>query len=351
MNEELQGHERVSGDAYAQAGVDIGAGNAAVALYRARTAGWRHANQLDALGNFAGLFAYPTPDAENVLVGSADGVGTKILVAAALRRYDTVGQDLVNHCVNDILVTNATPLFFLDYLAVGALDPEMAGLVVSGVHQACQRNNVALLGGETAEMPGLYAPGHFDLAGTIVGTVRRAELPQVESVSVGDAIIGLPSNGLQTNGYSLARKVIPEGEWSAPFDGATFGERLLAIHPSFFEPVRAIQRVARVKAMAHVTGGGLLENVPRTLRAGVQAVFDARAWSVPAIVAEVARRAQLSHEECYRTLNMGVGFTLIVPAEDAAAALAAVPNAVSVGRIEARRDGEPAVIVHPRAAA
>ncbi len=351
MNEELQGHERASGDAYARAGVDIGAGNAAVALYRARTAGWRHANQLDALGNFAGLFAYPTPDAENVLVGSADGVGTKILVAAALRRYDTVGQDLVNHCVNDILVTNATPLFFLDYLAVGALDPEMAGQVVSGVHQACQRNNVALLGGETAEMPGLYAPGHFDLAGTIVGTVRRAELPQVESVNVGDAIIGLPSNGLQTNGYSLARKVIPEEEWSAPFDGATVGERLLAIHPSFSEPVRAIQRVARVKAMAHITGGGLLENVPRTLRAGVQAVFDARAWSVPAIVAEVARRAQLSHEECYRTLNMGVGFTLIVPAEDAAAALAAVPNAVSVGRIEARSDGEPAVIVRPRTAA
>ncbi|TAM61857.1 phosphoribosylformylglycinamidine cyclo-ligase [bacterium] len=351
VNEELQVRGRSDDDAYARAGVDIGAGNAAVALYRMRTAGWRHANQLDALGGFAGLFAYPSPDAENVLVGSADGVGTKILVAAALRRYDSVGQDLVNHCVNDILVTNATPLFFLDYLAVGSLDPEMAGSVVAGVHEACRRNNVALLGGETAEMPGLYAPGHFDLAGTIVGTVRRAELPHVESVDPGDAIVGLPSNGLQTNGYSLARSLIAESEWAHPFDGATFGERLLAIHPSFLEPVRAVQRVARVKAMAHITGGGLLENVPRTLREGVKAVFDASAWSVPAIVAEVAARAQLTHQERYRTLNMGIGFTLIVPAQDAAAALAAVPGAVLAGRVEVREAGEPAVVVRPPSAA
>jgi len=338
----VHGNQR---DAYAEAGVDIAAGNAAVALYRAKTAGWRHPNQLDALGGFAGLFAYPTPDAENVLVGSADGVGTKILVAAALRRYDTVGQDLVNHCVNDILVTNATPLFFLDYLAVGVLDPEMAGAVVAGVHEACRRNEVALLGGETAEMPGLYAPGHFDLAGTIVGTVRRSDLPRKESVEPGDAVIGLPSNGLQTNGFSLARKVIPESEWGAPFDGATLGERLLAIHPSFLEPVRAIRRAARIKAMAHITGGGLLENVPRTLPDGVKAVFDARTWSVPAIVGEVAARAGLSHEERYRTLNMGVGYTLIVPAEEAQTAALAVPGAAVVGRIEARSAGEAAVVV------
>lgn len=341
----------MDGDAYAHAGVDIGAGNAAVALYRARTAGWRHANQLDALGGFAGLFAYPSPDAENVLVGSADGVGTKILVAAGMRRFDTVGQDLVNHCVNDILVTNATPLFFLDYLAVGALDPEMAGQVVAGVFAACQRNNVALLGGETAEMPGLYAPGHFDLAGTIVGTVRRSDLPRKESLVAGDAIIGLPSNGLQTNGYSLARNVIPEREWGAPFDGATYGERLLAIHPSFLEPVRAIQRVARVKAMAHITGGGLSENVPRTLREGLKAAFDARTWSVPPIVAEVAARGALTHEERYRTLNMGVGYTLIVAGQDAAAAAGAVPGAAVVGRIAERGAGEPAVVIEPRMAA
>jgi len=351
VNEQREQRGRANGDAYARAGVDIAAGNAAVALYRARTAGWRHANQLDALGGFAGLFAYPSPDAEDVLVASTDGVGTKIMVAAALRRFDTVGQDLVNHCVNDILVTNATPLFFLDYLAVGTLEPAMAGEVVAGVHEACRHNNVALLGGETAEMPGLYAPGHFDLAGTIVGAARRRDLPDVASVAPGDVIVGLPSNGLQTNGYSLARKVIREEEWSMPFDGATYGERLLSIHPSFLEPVRAIVRVARVKAMAHITGGGLLENVPRTLPEGVQAVFDARTWSVPAIVAEVAARAELTHEERYRTLNMGIGYTLIVSPRDADAAVAAAPGAAVVGRIRAREAGAPAVVIEPRASA
>lgn len=333
-------------DAYARAGVDIAAGNEAVERYKTVTGGWRHADQLDALGGFGGLFKLPG-DERRALVASADGVGTKILIAAEMQKYDTVGADLVNHCVNDILVVNATPLFFLDYLAVGKLDPAVAADVVRGCHDACRKNNCALLGGETAEMPGLYAPGHFDLAGTIVGVVDIADVPDPNSVTAGDAIVGLPSVGLHTNGYTLARKLIAQEEWQQPFDGRTFGEALLAEHPSYYNDVRAIQRVAKVKAMSHITGGGLLENVPRTLPAGVKAVFEQARWSVPPLFDELVRRGNLTHEERYRTLNMGIGYTLIVPLADAEKAAAAVPGASVIGWIEERRGDEPRVIVHP----
>ena len=333
-------------DAYARAGVDIAAGNEAVERYKTVTGGWRHADQLDALGGFGGLFKLPG-DERRALVASADGVGTKILIAAEMKKYDTVGADLVNHCVNDILVVNATPLFFLDYLAVGKLDPAIAADVVRGCHDACRKNNCALLGGETAEMPGLYAPDHFDLAGTIVGVVDVADVPDTNSVKAGDAIVGLPSVGLHTNGYTLARKLIPPQEWQQPFDGRTFGDALLAEHPSYYNDVRAIQRVAKVKAMSHITGGGLLENVPRTLPAGVKAVFEQARWNVPPLFEELVRRGGLTHEERYRTLNMGVGYTLIVPLADAEKAAAAVPGARVIGWIEERRDDEPRVVVHP----
>jgi phosphoribosylformylglycinamidine cyclo-ligase len=337
-------------DAYARAGVDIAAGNAAVARYRDVTSTWRHPNQLGAIGGFSGLFKLPGDD-KRLLVGSTDGVGTKILIAAALERYDTVGADLVNHCVNDILVVNATPLFFLDYLAVGKLDPEVAALVVAGVQAACRANDCALLGGETAEMPGLYAPGHFDLAGTIVGIVAADSVPDPARVAPGDAIVGLPAAGLHTNGYSLARSLIGPEEWDAPFPaggaGVTFADALLGEHPSYAPAVRAIQLVADVKVMAHITGGGLLENVPRTLPEACKAVFEQSRWSVPPLMAELVRRGALDHAERYRTLNMGVGFTLIVPLADAERALDAWPGAAVVGWIEERRAGEPAVVVHP----
>jgi phosphoribosylformylglycinamidine cyclo-ligase len=337
-------------DAYARAGVDIAAGNAAVERYRAVTAAWRHPNQIGAIGGFSGLFRLPGDDAR-ALVGSTDGVGTKILIAAELERYDGVGRDLVNHCVNDILVVSATPLFFLDYLAVGKLDPDVAGAIVAGVQGACRAHDMALLGGETAEMPGLYAPGHFDLAGTIVGMVEVANVPDVARVVPGDAIVGLPSVGLHTNGYSLARALIPRAEWNAPFaaagPGLTYADALLAEHPSYYRAVRAMQAVADVKAMAHITGGGLLENVPRTLPPGCKAVFEQSRWSVPPIMAELVRRGNLAHEERYRTLNMGVGLTLVMTTADAISALAAVPGAEVVGWIEPQRDGEPRVIVHP----
>lgn len=333
-------------DAYARAGVDIEAGNEAVRRYKEVTGGWRHADQLDALGGFGGLFKLPG-DSKRALVASADGVGTKILIAAEMRRYDTVGADLVNHCVNDILVVNADPLFFLDYLAVGKLDPEVAAGLVGGVHAACEKNNCALLGGETAEMPGLYQPGHFDLAGTIVGVVDVDQLPKQNSVIAGDAIIGLPSVGLHTNGYTLARKLIGPDEWGKPFEGTTYGEALLAEHPSYYHDVRAIQKAADVKTMAHITGGGLLENVPRTLPSGVKAVFEQTRWPVPPLFRELCARGELGIEERYRTFNMGIGYTLVVPLADAQKAAAAVQGARIIGWIEERRDGEPAVTVHP----
>ncbi len=333
----LRGRERSSPDAYARAGVDISAGNAAVDRYRAATAGWRHPGQLDAIGGFGGLFSLPG-DPGRALVASTDGVGTKILIAARLGRYDGIGRDLVNHCVNDILVVNAQPLFFLDYLAFGRLDPDVAGRVVAGVQAACRAHDMALLGGETAEMPGLYSGDDFDLAGTIVGIVDVAAVPQSERVEPGDAIVGLPAVGLHTNGYSLARAEFAPEEW---------GDALLAEHPSYYAEVRAIEAVADVKAMAHITGGGLRENVPRTLPVTCKAIFEQSRWSVPAIEAELVERAALSFEERYRTLNMGIGYTLIVPTSDAEAALAAAPGARVVGWIEARKPDDPAVVIHP----
>ncbi len=342
-------------DAYARAGVDVAAGNAAVARYREVTEGWRHPAQVGGLGGFSGLFRLPG-DERRLLVGSTDGVGTKLLIAAQARRYDGVGADLVNHCVNDILVVNAAPLFFLDYLAVGKLDPEVAAAVVAGVGRACQAHGCALLGGETAEMPDLYAPDHFDLAGTIVGIVDADAVPDPSRVTPGDAIVALPAVGLHTNGYSLARSLIPQSQWglplsvgggTSPADTITYLDALLAEHPSYAAAVRAIQAVANVKVMAHITGGGLLDNVARTLPDNCKAVFEQTRWTVPPLMRELVERGGLTHEERYRTFNMGLGYTLIVPLTDAAKAKAAVAGATIAGWIEARKPDEPSVIVHP----
>jgi len=223
----------------------------------------------------------------------------------------------------------------------------MAADVVRGVQRACRAHTMALLGGETAEMPGLYKPGDFDLAGTIVGVVDIAAIPQGERVAEGDAILGLPSVGLHTNGYTLARALIPPEEYAQPFGETTFGDALLAPHTSYYDDVRAIQAVADVKAMAHITGGGLIDNVARTLPARCTAVFEQARWTVPPIMAELVRRGALDVTERYRTLNMGVGFTLIVPFMDAAKAIAAVPAARVVGFVSPRQADGTAVVVHP----
>jgi phosphoribosylformylglycinamidine cyclo-ligase len=333
---------------YADAGVNISRANQTKQRIKYLAHKTFTRGVLSEIGGFGGLFSVDkTKYVDPVLVSSVDGVGTKLKVAFDMKLHSTVGADLVNHCVNDILVLNASPLFFLDYLAVGKLDPAVAAEIVGGCAEACRRHDCALLGGETAEMPGLYAPGHFDLAGTIVGLVEIADLPRSDSVEPGDAIVGLPAVGLHTNGYSLARSLIPSESLRERFEGGTYGDALLAEHPSYSQPVRAIEGVAHVKAMAHITGGGLLENVPRTLPENVKAVFEQERWTVPPIQRELVARGHLGHEERYRVFNMGVGYTLIVPGADAAKAIAAAPGAAVIGRIEARTPHEPRVEIHP----
>ncbi|MBV8150125.1 MAG: phosphoribosylformylglycinamidine cyclo-ligase, partial [Candidatus Eremiobacteraeota bacterium] len=234
-----------------------------------------------------------------------------------------------------------TPLFFLDYLATARLVPDVAAAIVGGVHRACKENDVALLGGETAEMPGLYHDDDFDLAGTIVGVVNLEAIPHAERIVSGDTIVALPAQGMHTNGYSLARALIPQDEWK------TFADALLAPHPSYLKEVRAIGAAAQIKAMAHITGGGLYANVARTLPENAKAIVEQTRWNVPPIMRELIRRGNLAHEERYRSLNMGIGFTLVVSLADAPKALAAAPGAFVAGWIEARAKDEPAVVVHP----
>jgi len=338
-------NEKCVTDAYTQAGVSIEAGNEAVARYRRVLPKHTDPRVLEGIGGFAGCFAL-SGFRDPVLVASTDGVGTKLLVAAELHRFDTIGRDLVNHCVNDILCLNAVPLFFLDYLAVGKLDPAMAAAVVAGVGAACAEHEMTLLGGETAEMPGLYQVGHFDLAGTIVGAVERGELIDITRVAAGDVIVGLPANGFHTNGYSLVRKVLPPSRWREPFDGATVADALLAVHPSFLSAIRSAQRAGvTIKAMAHITGGGLIDNLPRALPPGLAAHVHPERWKVPAIMQVVVSEAALDRDGAFRVFNMGIGFCAIVAAAQASTALAAMPGSAVIGEIEPKSPhGDPVVI-------
>ena len=292
------------------------------------------------VGAFGGLYQ-PTPGAP-LLVASVDGVGTKVLVAAAAGRFDTVGQDLVNHCVDDILVQGAEPLFFLDYFATGRLDEDTLPAVLAGFAQACCENGCALLGGETAEMPGLYAPGHFDLAGTIVGQVREEDVLDGSAIRVGDRIWGLPSTGMHTNGYSLARKVlltdaglsldaVPEGL------DVSVADALLAVHRSYLPHLRAIWAAHgrdQVHGLAHITGGGFFDNVPRVIPDGLCAVIDTTAWTVPPLFRLIGALGGIAQAEMYRVFNMGVGMCVIAPPTlDLSAAAGA--GAVLIGEIVA----------------
>lgn len=324
---------------YQQSGVDIDAGTRATQLMAEAVRSTHTPAVLAGMGAFGGCFdlaaAFGASIAEPVLVASTDGVGTKTLVADALGRYDTVGQDIVNHCINDILVQGARPLFFLDYIAVAKLDPAVAAALVSGVAAACRAAGCVLLGGETAEMPDVYKPGAYDLAGTVVGVVDRAQmLPQ--GVAEGDAIVALASNGLHTNGYSLARRVFGERYDERPpeLGGQTVGEALLAVHRSYLHEVAALRAAGvRVRALAHLTGGGLLDNLPRVLPAGLGAQIRRGSWPVPPILALLAERAGLEEREAFHALNMGMGMLVVLPAADAEAALRAVPEAYLVGEV------------------
>lgn len=252
-----------------------------------------------------------------VLISSADGVGTKLKVAFATGRHDTVGQDLVNHCVNDIAVQGARPLFFLDYYATGKLEAEVARQVVSGLALACRENGCALIGGETAEMPGLYAEGEYDLAGFIVGAVERKRMLTGAGIRAGDVLLGLPSTGLHTNGYSLARKLLFDvagygAKTFLPELGCTVGEELLKVHRSYLTPVQTLLFEGVLKGAAHITGGGMSDNIPRILPAGLAVEIDPSAWPAPAVFDLLQRLGRIPEEDYRRTFNLGIGMALVV---------------------------------------
>ncbi len=332
---------------YAAAGVDIDAANRAKQMMADAVRSTHSTAVLAGMGAFGGALALGntlTRYRDPVLVASTDGVGTKTLIAAAMDRYGTVGQDLVNHCINDLLVQGARPLFFMDYIAAAKLDAEQVASVVEGVAQACRAANCALLGGETAEMPDVYAPAAFDLAGTMVGIVDRDALITGAAIGPGDVVLALPSSGLHTNGYSLARRIAePHGYDARPdaLRGETLGDALLAVHRSYLEQIEALWSAhITIKGMAHITGGGLWENVPRVLPPGVAVDIEHGSWTIPPIFSFLVDQAKLDEHEAFRTFNMGLGMVVVLAAHDVTAAQQAVPELAQVGRVVEASDGE-----------
>ncbi len=309
-------------NAYAQAGVDIAAGTRATQLMKAAVQATYGPEVLSGVGSFGGLFDITALQKikQPVLVASTDGVGTKTKVAAALNRWDTIGHDIVNHCVNDILVQGARPLFFLDYVASSKLDPEQIATIVGGIALACSAAGCALLGGETAEMPGVYTPGEIDLVGTVVGVVERERIIDGRHIQPGDVILGLPSSGLHTNGYTLARQALADLEWQAPHEtlGASIGEVLLTPHRSYLDEVQKLMKAGvDIRGLAHITGGGLIDNPPRIFPDGLGAVLRPGSWPVPPIFELIQEYGRVSPTEMLHVFNMGLGMLVIIPARDA----------------------------------
>jgi phosphoribosylformylglycinamidine cyclo-ligase len=341
----------MSGTSYKAAGVDIDAGNETVRRIKSIARGTFTPGVLSEIGSFGGLFSMTSGRwSDPVLVASADGVGTKLKVAFLAGVHDTIGRDLVNHCVNDILVQGATPLFFLDYLATGRLSPDVAEQIVTGLAAACRDNGCALLGGETAEMPGFYADGEYDVAGFIVGAVERAKLVDGKGLVPGDALLALPSVGLHTNGYSLARQIVFERlglgvDSHVAALGETVGAALLRPHKSYLRPVQPLLAAGVVKGLAHITGGGLTDNLPRILPEGTAAEVHRGSWPVLPLFTWLADAGQVALDDQYRAFNMGVGLVIAVAEGDAARAEAllgeAGETAHRIGRIVA---GTPGVV-------
>jgi len=315
---------------YAASGVDIDRSDDVKHRIRAVVESTFTAGARGAFGGFGGMFRIPADFQRPVLVSSADGVGTKLRVAIEADRHDTVGHDLVNHCVNDILVQGAVPLFFLDYFAAGRLVPEVVEAVVRGVAAGCRENGCSLVGGETAEMPGIYTPPDYDLAGFIVGAVEEDGILGADRLEEGDVIVGLASSGLHTNGYSLARHIVAERMQLGvndpfPGEGATVGEALLRIHRSYLPVLRPI--LGKIHGMAHITGGGLPGNVNRVLPDTLDAAIDGASWTVPNLFLQLERAGQVSRAEMYRTFNMGVGMVVITDEAGATAVEASARSA------------------------
>lgn len=336
---------------YKASGVDIDAGTEAVGRIRRLARATFTRGVLSDIGSFGGLFRLePGRYRDAVLVASADGVGTKLKVAFLADRHDTVGEDLVNHCVNDILVQGAEPLFFLDYLATGRLSPRIAEAIVGGMARACCANGCALLGGETAEMPGFYPDGEYDLAGFIVGGCERERLIDGRTIRAGDILVGVPSSGLHTNGYSLARHIVFEVlrlrvDSEVAVLGTTVAEALLVPHRSYAAVVRPLLDAQQIRGMAHITGGGIIDNLPRVLPAGTCARVEASAWEVPPIFQWLQQAGEVPLDDMRRTFNMGIGLILVCPREQADALLRALaaqgePGARIIGHVAS---GEPGV--------
>lgn len=325
--------------AYGRSGVDIDAKMAALARAKKLIEKTHTANVVGEWGSFGGLFRSPGKD--HVLVSSADGVGTKLKVAVRAGRHDTVGADIVNHCVNDILVQGAFPLFFLDYIGIGKMDQGVMAQLLTGLCAACKENGCALIGGETAELPDLYPSGEYDLVGTIVGAVEKKKLITGHGIRPGDMLIGLPSSGLHTNGYSLARAVVfrkSQLECDDIFPGTdrTVADVLLAVHRSYLKPVQALMKKVTVQGLAHITGGGFPDNLPRILPKTVDAVVDRASWTPLPVFQFIQDAGGVDTDEMYRVFNMGIGMVAVVRAADLDLALATL-----------RRAGEsPAVIGH-----
>jgi phosphoribosylamine--glycine ligase/phosphoribosylformylglycinamidine cyclo-ligase len=322
--------------AYAAAGVDIEAKLGAFQQMRAAIEGTYTPAVLAGVGAFGGLFDLRALGARDpVLVASTDGVGTKTMIATALGCYDTVGHDIVNHCVNDILVQGARPLFFLDYVAASKLDPERIAAIVRGCAEACRAVGCVLLGGETAEMPGVYQADAFDLVGTLVGWVERDAIVDGRAVRAGDVCLGLPSSGLHTNGYSLARSIFADTPWETvlPELGKPLGQVLLTPHRSYLKELEALWAAGvQVKAMAHITGGGFTDNIPRVLPADVGVHIDRSTWKTPAIFELIQEWGHVDEMEMYRVFNMGIGMVLVVAPEQVNLALNVLKKAVVIGR-------------------
>jgi phosphoribosylformylglycinamidine cyclo-ligase len=307
---------------YDDSGVNIDRADRAKASIAERVKATWGPGVLSDTGAFGGLFALDRSYKDPVLVSSIDGVGTKLLVAVKANRYDTVGQDLVNHCVNDILVQGARPLFFLDYFAAGVLQPEVVESVVSGLATACGENGCALIGGETAEMPGLYGSDDFDLAGCVVGVVEKDKIIDGRHIEPGDVVYGLPSSGLHTNGYSLVRKIVFEEMGLGVDDeveelGCTVGGELLRIHRSYLRPVTTLMETVRIKGLAHITGGGIVGNLPRILPKDCGAVIHKGSWPVPPVFELLRKRGGVDEPEMFRVFNMGLGMLVVVGGDDA----------------------------------
>ena len=337
---------------YRDAGVDISAGDELVERIKPFAKKTMREGVLSNLGGFGALFEIPKRYREPVLVSGTDGVGTKLKLAFDLQRHDTVGIDLVAMSANDVLVQGAEPLFFLDYFGCGKLDVDTATRVIAGIAKGCEYAGCALIGGETAEMPGMYPDGEYDLAGFAVGAVEKSQIITGQNIVPGDVVIGLASSGAHSNGYSLVRKILARArpDLDAPFDGnRTLADALMEPTRIYVKPVLALIATLPVKGIAHITGGGLTENIPRVLPEAVKAVVEQSAWHRPELFRWLQREGQVAESEMHRVFNCGIGMCLVVAREHAVQALqllnAAGEKAVQIGRIEARQDGEAQTIV------